>query len=69
MLFDRKIEPCCSYCWYGTALGSDEIICINRGIMDAIGSCAQFRYEPTKRVPRLIPNLKTTGFTEEDFSL
>jgi hypothetical protein len=33
------------------------------------GYCGAFRYEPTKRVPEVMPNLKATEFSPEDFSL
>ena len=69
MLFDRNIEPRCSYCRHGMDLGYDTIACIRRGIMASYGSCGAFRYEPTKRVPEIVPDLKLTGFTEEDFQL
>jgi len=69
MLFDRNMEPSCAYCQFGTALGNEEIVCIKRGIMTVSGSCGAFRYEPTKRVPEATPKLKTSGLTEEDFTL
>ena len=69
MLFDRKIEPSCSYCSFGTALDRDEVMCIKRGIMAGSGSCASFHYEPTKRVPEVGPSFVVTGYTEEDFTL
>jgi len=69
LLFDKKIEPSCSYCRYGTALGCDEVACIRRGIMSASGSCGAFRYEPTKREPQASPSLNPTEFTEEDFRI
>jgi len=69
MLFDKNIEPGCAYCSYGAALGADEIICAKRGIMNGFGSCGRFRYEPTKRVPRVLSKLDTAGFSEEDFSI
>ena len=69
MLFDRYIEPCCSYCRYSTDLGYNEIICIRRGIMSCSGFCGSFRYEPTKRVPETAPNLQISGLSEDDFTL
>jgi len=69
MLFSRNIEPNCSYCDYGTALGVNEIACLKRGIMEAFGSCWMFRYEPTKRVPGASSALKASELNEEDFSL
>jgi len=69
MLFNRNIEPSCSYCDFGTALGVNEIACLKRGIMETFGSCGMFRYEPTKRVPGASPTLKVTELNEEDFSI
>ena len=69
MLFNVDIEPSCLYCYYGTKLDADEIICIKRGIMAGSGSCSAFRYEPTKRVPEALPRLDDSGLSEDDFSL
>jgi hypothetical protein len=69
MLFDRNIEPSCAYCRYGEALGYDEYACSKRGIMAGSGSCGTFRYEPTKREPEPLPNLRASGLSEEDFAL
>ena len=69
MLFNRNIEPSCSYCRFAAALGHDEYACSKRGIMSGLGSCGSFRYEPTKRQPESRRNLKDSGFTAEDFSL
>ena len=68
-MFDKNIEPNCAYCRYATDLGYDEYFCVRRGIMEGIGSCGRFRYEPTKRKPPSMPALKESGFTEEDFSI
>jgi len=69
MLFDRRIEPGCAYCSFGALLGENEVACIKRGIMYGYGSCGGFSYEPTKRVPRSLPDLKIKGLSEEDFTL
>jgi len=69
MLFNRDIEPSCSYCLYGTGIGDNLIACKKRGIMSESGSCGAFRYEPTKRDPEISPELKVTGLSEDDFSL
>jgi len=69
MLFQNNIEPCCAYCCHGTDIGYGIVACIRRGIMADYGSCGVFRYEPTKRVPKVMPGLKSSGFTEEDFCL
>jgi len=69
MLFNKKIEPSCAYCRFGSVLGYDEIICIKRGVMESSGCCSSFRYEPTKRVPSTSPDINVSGLSEEDFSL
>jgi len=69
MLFDRDIEPNCAYCRYSSSLGTEEVICVKRGIMSGFGSCGAFRYEPTKRVPGTVYRLEPTGLTEEDFTI
>jgi hypothetical protein len=37
--------------------------------MYGFGFCGSFRYEPTKRVPPVLPGIDTSGYTEDDFSL
>ena len=69
MLFNRNIEPSCSYCHFGAALGYNEYACLKRGIMPGSGSCGSFRYEPTKREPDALPRLKSTKLSGEDFTL
>jgi len=69
MLFDDDIDPCCTYCHYGTDLGCGEVACIKYGIMNASGSCGAFRYEPTKRQPQVEPPLYAAGLSEQEFSL
>ena len=69
MLFNNNIEPSCSYCRYGESLGYDEYACSKRGIMAGSGFCGTFRYEPTKREPDPSPNLRSTGLSEDDFTL
>ena len=69
MLFNRNIEPCCAYCRYSETLGYDEYACSKRGIMSGFGFCGEFRYEPTKREPQPLPNLKASELSEEDFTL
>ena len=69
MLFDRNIEPCCSYCLFGTTLDESLIACIKRGIMGAGGYCPKFRYDPLKRVPESAFYRPPEGYSEEDFTL
>jgi len=58
MLISRNIEPSCAYCAHGAALGRDEVACVKYGIMSVTGSCGAFLYEPTKRVPAVMPKIK-----------
>jgi len=69
MHYDKNITPSCAYCRIGANLGNDEIACVKHGIVTAEQSCSAFKYEPTKRVPPTPPVLKTSGLSEEDFSL
>ena len=69
MLFYKDIESSCGYCFFGTDLGCEEILCIKRGIMASHGSCSAFRYEPTKRRPNVPQCPDIADFTEKDFSL
>lgn len=49
--FRKDIEPCCSYCEFGSAISSDRAVCVKKGVVDAAGHCSRFRYDPLKRVP------------------
>ena len=69
MLFDNNIEPSCSYCRYGSAIGHNEVACEKNGIMFCYGFCGAFRYEPTKRIPPNLPSLNSFGLTDKDFKL
>ena len=69
MLFDPNIEPRCSYCRHSVSLGRYEFACVKHGIMHGDGSCVEFRYEPTKRVPPELPTLKATDLSRDDFEL
>lgn len=69
MLFNRDIEPRCSYCRFGSAMGSGEFACSKRGIMLGFGSCGSFKYEPTKRIPEQPPAMKETALSEQDFAI
>jgi len=50
-LFQKKIEPRCTYCARGRALSEDQVICDRKGVMSAGSSCRSFKYDPLKRVP------------------
>ena len=69
MLFNRNIEPSCSYCRFGSDLGYDEYACSKRGIMSSEGSCSSFCYEPTKRAPEKLPSIRVSGLSAEDFTI
>ena len=69
MLFDKKIEPSCSYCEFGVLIGDNEIICEKKGIMTASDSCRKFSYDPLRREPPKPVTLDTGRVSEEDFIL
>ena len=69
MLFRRDIEPRCEYCRHGTALGSEEIGCVKRGIMSYYERCPKFRYDPIRREPERREKVDSGHFTPEDFEL
>ena len=68
-MFDKNIEPNCSYCRYATGLGYGEYFCVRHGIMEGSGSCGRFHYEPTKRIPPPVAAVSDSGLSEEDFML
>ena len=49
MLFQKHIEPRCTYCARGTQLESDKILCGRHGVVSPGGSCRSFQYDPLKR--------------------
>ena len=69
MLFDKYIEPRCSYCQWGTPLDGEQMMCVKRGIVTCTGSCRRFRYDPLRRTPPkpLAANFK--HLRDEDFRL
>lgn len=69
MLFNKKIEPCCSYCMKGSKINEREVACLRKGIVSSGGRCTQFKYDPLRREPPHPALLKTEGFSEEDFQL
>lgn len=69
MFFDKKIDPCCSYCVSGSKISEDEVICMKRGIVSAGGCCGKFAYDPLKRQPPRPARLDTENIKEEDFVL
>ena len=69
MLFQKDIEPRCTYCSRGTRLDEEKILCPNRGLVSPGEHCRSFRYDPLKRVPPVpaAPDFSRLG--DEDFSL
>ena len=69
MLFNKKIEPCCSYCKHGSRISAEEVVCIKKGIVSSGGYCRKFTYDPLKREPAKPAMLKTGNLSKEDFML
>ncbi len=69
MIFDRKIDPSCSYCGYGSKISDTEVICVKKGVVSSAGSCGKFTYDPLKRQPAPPVILDTSDLSEEDFKL
>ncbi len=69
MLFDKNVEPRCAYCQRATPLGSDQMICVKKGIVACGGSCRRFRYDPLKRTPPKPAAVSFDRFKDEDFTL
>lgn len=69
MLFQKNIEPRCTYCAKGTQLEGDKILCGRRGVVSPGGSCRAFKYDPLKRVPPAPAALDLSGLKDEDFTL
>lgn len=67
-LFGKKIEPACLYCRFGRINGEgDRVFCSKKGIVDAIGSCRAFDYDPIKRVPKKVK--LSSDLSEKDFEI
>ena len=69
MLFNKKIEPSCSYCTRSTELDEHQVLCARKGLQANDGKCFWFRYDPCKRIPCKAKALDFTKYDEEDFSL
>jgi len=69
MLFNKKIEPSCSYCSKGVRINDREVACLRRGVVNAGGSCSKFRYDPLRRQPARPGNISAGKFSEKDFTL
>ena len=71
MLFSRNILPSCSHCRFGIVIGGGEVACVKRGIVSAASYCRQYFYDPLKRVPEDLPELRLStlaGNFPEDLS-
>ena len=67
MLFEKKMDPRCSYCSRSARLDDETVMCIKKGVVPAGYHCRGFQYDPLKRVPRVSPPLKQ--YDQKDFSL
>ena len=68
-LFQKKIEPRCTYCARGRALSEDQVICDRKGVMSAGSRCRSFKYDPLKRVPPRPAKADFSRLKDEDFVL
>ena len=67
-LFNRKIEPSCSYCAYGDlSRDGTAVLCEKKGIVDPHFNCRAFDYSPLKRIPK--KPRKLPEFNQSDFEL
>ncbi|MPM78911.1 hypothetical protein SDC9_125926 [bioreactor metagenome] len=69
MLFDKKIEPRCSYCQKSVCLEPELVLCVKKGVMPAGERCSAFRYDPLRRVPPRAPAPDFSRLKDEDFVL
>ncbi len=52
MIFSKDIEKICAYCEHGKPiLGTDDIICVKKGLVRADYCCRKFLYTPLRRTP------------------
>ena len=68
-LFDKKIDPRCGYCQWGTPLNEKQMMCVKKGIVACTGACWRFRYDPLKRTPPKPLAASFAHLKDEDFSL
>ncbi len=69
MLFRKEIDPRCSYCRFSGPLTEEQVTCLKKGIVSAVGSCRRFAYDPLKRVPPRPAAPDFSRWEDEDFSL
>ena len=51
MLFEKKMDPRCSYCSRSARLDDETVMCIKKGVVPTGYHCRGFQYDPLKRVP------------------
>lgn len=69
MLFRKKIDRCCAYCFHGTTLDDEQILCAKKGLRPPDSPCWRFRYDPCKRIPAKAKALDFSKYDKEDYSL
>ena len=69
MLFNKKIEPSCSYCARGSQINDTQVACLRKGIVSAGGRCPRFKYDPLRRDPPKPITIDPAHYSEEDFEL
>ena len=69
MLFEKKMDPRCSYCSRSARLDDETVMCIKKGVVPAGYSCRSFKYDPLKRVPVHLKPLDFSKFDDTDYSL
>lgn len=56
--FNNRIAPACEYCEHGrNASDFKMILCSIKGVVSPYFRCNKFKYNPIKRVPKLMPAL------------
>lgn len=69
MLFEKKIDPRCSYCARCAPLDGETVMCLKKGVMPVGAHCRSFQYDPLKRVPPRPAPLDLSRLKDEDFVL
>ena len=69
MLFDKNIEPSCSYCIHGAKISDTEVICVKKGVVSSGSYCRKFSYDPISRAPSRPVLIDTSEFSEDDFKI
>jgi hypothetical protein len=68
-LFGNRIPPACRICENAACViaGDDTALCEKKGVVAGGYHCRQYRYDPLKREPHVLPLLEE--FQEKDFAL